>query len=381
MTETNFVMQHPLMEKLAPSMNKAKHMIKQAIEESRLIILRHHNDCDGYCGALALEEVIMPMVLAEDDRRPWSRFKRLPMTTPYYDYGDALKDLMSLKDSLKFKRKAPLLILLDNGCGEEDVLALKRIRQYDVDVLIIDHHIAYEKIDDYCDVHVNPRAVGGEGDITAGMLGFELANQLGKSNILYAAFAGVADKSEDEFVNQYLKQVPQTKEFLEKMSWCFDFEAKELRFMDNDCVKDFFNEKQEATVNIIWPELEEKIATYKRAVQKAIEKEDLGKKTLLKLKLDEVSLRGDFPSRGKVIGIAHRLFEGPRVTIGYGSDFVSFRVEDVPFKITEIKSLLKEKLPCGAVSGGGHDYAGTLRFLPIVKNEVVEIVIDYIKQL
>jgi len=376
----DFVLKLDLMEKLAPEIEKAVFLIKQALEDFRVIIIRHHADCDGYCGALALQSVILPKITAINTK-PWKKFKRLPMITPYYDYSDCLKDLSTLKETYDYTQKRPLLILVDNGCGEEDLLALKRLNQYPIDILIIDHHIFSNQTDNYCQVHLNARKYGDKGDITAGILCFEIANQMSEINPFFAALSAVADKSKDDIVNHYLKLAGKTRDELEKIAACVDFESDALRFAESDLIMDLFNDKQTETTEILWSEINSSFEKYKKVAKEYTEKIVLNNKILCKINLDTCTIRGGYPRAGKVVGITHRLFEGSRVTMGYAHGFVIFRVDGVDFKLKELFSLLEEKIPNGLISGGGHDCAGTVKFIPAVEDKVMEVFLDYVKSL
>ncbi|MFH1589639.1 MAG: hypothetical protein ABIB43_03685 [archaeon] len=364
-------------DKLQPKIDKAANMIRQAAEDNRLIVLRHHGDADGYCGALAIEEVIVP-IIQKNNSRTWQKFKRLPMRTPFYDYMDALKDIVYLKEESSYGRK-PLLIIVDNGSGDEDLLALKRIMLHDVEIIILDHHIYSEEVDKLVDLHVNPRTEGGEGDVCGGILGYEVANKIGKARPIFAAVAGIADKSKDKFVEPYIKLVGENREFLKKLASCVDFEAYNLKFGDSSPIYDLFNENQKKIVNLLWPELEKRIKEYTTVVKKYFKEEKLSKGSLCTLDMEKTVLLGNYPTTGKIIGIAHRTISGPRISLGFGDSFVTFRVDGVEFSITELMSAMKTKLPHGLISGGGHDYAGTVKFISAVKNEAHKIAVDYAK--
>ncbi|MBU1201512.1 MAG: hypothetical protein KJ583_00835 [Nanoarchaeota archaeon] len=359
---------------LEPTIKKAADIIKKAIDERSLIILRHHADCDGYCGALAIEEVILP-IIQKENMKAWQKYKRLPMKAPYYDYSDALKDLSNFQLSIASNRK-PLLIIVDNGCGEEDLLALKRIKQYNVDVLIIDHHVYSEEVEKRVDVFLNPRTITNNGDVTAGMLGYEVAKRIGDPNNIYPALSGVADKSSQEIVDHYARLSGHKKEFLEELALCVDFEAYNLSFMESDMIYDLFNEKQERMMKLLLPSIKEKTEEYKVITKKFVVRD----KNVFWLDINKVSSYGEYPTPGKIVGIAHRLEQGKRITLGLADDFITFRVDGMNFSVKEVIESLRKKIPHGKINGGGHDYAGTIKFIPAVKEEVKKVMKEYIKR-
>lgn len=370
-------MEHDI-EQLKPGIKEAAKRIQKAVEDRALIIIRHHADCDGYCGALAIEEIIYPIIKNENSK-PWQKYKRLPMRTPFYDYPDALRDLSFFKDNLEYDKK-PLLVIIDNGSGEEDLLALKRIKMYNISIIILDHHVFSKEVDQVVDIHLNPRKIGATGDITSGMLGFEVANILGKANPLYAALSGVSDKSSDNILKPYMSLVPK-KPFLEKLAKCVDFEAYNTRFMESDLIYDLFNDNQKKIMDILLPEIDKREEEYEKVIQKFLKKEAAGKIKLFSFDIGSNSIMGEYPTAGKLVGIAHRMNTGSRITIGHTDNFMSFRIDNLDFSISEILKILKQKIPFGKIGGGGHDYAGTIKFIPSVKEQVLKELVSYIKKI
>ena len=65
--------------------------------------------------------------------------------------------------------------------------------------------------------------------------------------------------------------------------------------------------------------------------------------------------------------------------IGISNEMAVIRVShEEPFKLHEIINNLKDIL---LISGGGHERAGTIKFLPASKDEVVERILEYIHQI
>jgi len=365
-------------DKLRQKIKDAAKIINKTIEERAMIIIRHHADCDGYCGALAIEEVILP-IIKNENRKHWQKYKRLPMKAPFYAYADAIKDISHFKESLDYDKK-PLLILVDNGCGEEDIVALKKLKIYNINIIILDHHIFSKETEKIVNLHINPRIVGGEGDVTSGMIGYEVANEIGQANSIYAALSGVSDKSKEEVLNHYLKLAKQNKDFLEKLARCVDFEAYNLKFMESDIIYDLFNDKQNKTMNIILPEIEKKIENQKKVIKKFLKEDKIKKGKLFMLDLKKTTSFGEYPTPGKIVGIAHRMNKGPRVTLGIAEDLVTFRIDKIKFSVTKILEELKKKLPYGNINGGGHDYAGTIKFIPGTREQVSKEIVKFLKE-
>ena len=114
--KTEFLANTQDFEKMRPTMEKIAGRIKQAINQKQKIIIKHHNDCDGFCSGIALDQAIAPLVsyVAEKKNALHERLKRMPSVTPFYNIEDATKDaaqVLNLKD--KFREEPPLLILID----------------------------------------------------------------------------------------------------------------------------------------------------------------------------------------------------------------------------------------------------------------------------
>ena len=360
-----------LSENLKKKIKQATNLISQAVENRDLIILRHHADCDGYCAALVIEDVILPKI-QNQNIKVWQKYKRLPMKSPYYNYMDALKDIELCRNSIA-AGKSPLLIMVDNGSGTADVIALKRLKQYDIRVIVIDHHIFSEEAVSIPDISINSREDGGSGNITAGILAYEVASLIGDADALYAAVAAVGDKSPEEIVQKYSsRQMDELKD----IALCVDFEASHLGFMESDTIKDLFNEKQSENIQLIAPYVKGMIEEFSVIAKKHVKKEGDG---IYIIDLDEVLIPGGFPTAGKATGITHRAQSGPRATLGIVSFFVCFRIEGLDFKLKEIFSRLKKEGL--SVSGGGHDVAGTIKFIPADKEKVLKVIKTYVSSL
>ena len=164
-------------------------------------------------------------------------------------------------------QKLPLIVLLDNGSTEEDIVALMQAKIYDIEIVVIDHHFPGDLItkqlkdgtvvsaeedipsdeiyggtvavDEYVDTHVNPYLVGGDSQITAGALATEVACMINPEiRDLVKHLPGIAvlgDHAEAMEVDQYVELAGEkgySAEDLKKIAECIDFEAYFLRFMN-----------------------------------------------------------------------------------------------------------------------------------------------------
>ncbi len=401
-SEIPFLVKSEILDKLKPKIINVAKEIKKAILENRPIILRHHADVDGYAGAIALERAILPLILKQhnDTRAQWINFKRAPSKAPFYELLDVTKDLaFSLTDMARHGAKAPLVLLVDNGGTEEDLLAIKKCKIYDAKIVVIDHHYpgklidGKSMIDPYVDAYVSPHLVeGGYPDYTAGMLATEVARFVNNDvdeNVLYLpALAGVGDRSKCVEFDQYLeiaKEHGYTLDYLKDIAICVDFEAHYLKFIESrGMVNDLLGankDKQKKLVSLLRPEIQlrydEQLKVVKHYV-KVIEKSD---KLVVELPSAKVGFRGDFPAIGRITGMAHDYIceknEGKGVvTLGIGPDFLTIRANDhvKNFNVNLLIDQIKEKIPYSFANGGGHEHAGSIKFVEASRDEVLEFV-------
>jgi RecJ-like exonuclease len=116
------------------------------------------------------------------------------------------------------------------------------------------------------------------------------------------------------------------------------------------------------------------------AVRKYVKVSDYGKFKVLKISRQTVPY-GNYTG-SKLPRLAHDSETGPRITMIDEEDSISFRVDGVEgFSVVKLVEMLKIKLPYAMIDGGGHDFAGTLKFSPAAKEEVMKEVEEYIKRL
>ncbi len=400
-----FLIKSEILGKLKPKIIYVAKEIKKAIIEKRPIILRHHADVDGYAGAIALERAILPLILEQtnDEKAQWINYKRAPSKAPFYELLDVTKDLaFSLTDMARHGAKMPLVLLVDNGGTEEDLLAIKKCKIYDAKIVVIDHHYPGKivdgktKIDPYVDAYVSPHLVGGYADYTAGMLATEVArfvNNAVDDNVLYLpALAGVGDRSKCSEFEQYLdiaKQHGYTLDYLKDIAICVDFEAHYLKFIESrGMVNDLLGankNKQRKLVSLLIPEINARYEEQMKVIKHHVKSSEKDDRIIVQLESAKVGFRGDFPAVGRITGMAHdyvcSLNEGKAVvTLGIGPDFLTIRANDhnENFNVNTLIEELREKIPYGFINGGGHEHAGSIKFVEAVKEEVLDYVMKNI---
>ena len=372
------------MQRLRQKIEEAAGLIKKRIEERRPLLIRHHADCDGYSGAIAVQRAALvqmeKVVKRESDLHYY--LKRLPCKAPFYEYVDAVKDISSfLQDQVRFDRKKPLVIIIDNGSGNEDLLALKKLKLYDANILVIDHHPPAAENDRFIDMHLNPYLAGADSRITAGMLASEVASSLGEvaDLELFAAVSGIADKSEGEEMDSYLKLAGAagwSKEKLEKLALAIDYEASALGFLEGRYLIDdlmFGDSKlQEKTIVMLNTEIEKERSILKKAVEHYCRSEDKASFTLAEMDMALLSQRVSAGRAARIL-FDNMTKEGREaVIIVHSPDSATLRIsKGLSIDVNQIIAALEKELPFAMVSGGGHAKAGTVRFSPGAKDDIL----------
>ncbi len=403
--EVDFLSDNEVLQKLKPNIVSVAKEIRKAIFENRPILLRHHADCDGYTGAVAIERAILPLIKKQHQTEMSEKiyYKRSPSKSPFYDYMDAVKDLSFIIDDLKrFGQKVPLLLLVDNGSTEEDLLAIKRLQVYGIKVVVIDHHFPGDVVnnkalvDTVIDAHVNPYLYGYDSTLCAGVLATEVARFVNPDveNIDYLpALAAIGDRSRGPLIEPYLAIANKQGfdfDYLQKIGECIDFEAYFLRFLEaRGLINDLLgNDKdiQKKTVTLLSEEIEKsKARTLKSmlAYMNLVEQDNL---KIMWVEADSVTSRGQFPAIGKSVGLTHDYLDKTNpgfgvISMGMGPDFITFRMNDnIDFSIHTIIAELQEKYPGAQIDGGGHEHAGTIKYLVAEKDNVRSYVMERLKQ-
>jgi archaea-specific RecJ-like exonuclease len=393
------LVQSEVMEKLRPEMRKIAKIIRRAIFTSQPIILRHHADADGICSAVAIEQAVVSLIKESggDFDADYFLFKRAPSKAPFYEIEDITRDLdFALKDHIRYGQKMPLVLLTDNGSTEEDEPAYKIASVYDIEFVVIDHHHPDATIDKYLKAHVNPYHVGGDFGITAGMLGTEVARLINpkvESIIRHLpAVAGVGDRSEAPeralFLALVHDQYPE--QACKDIALALDYEQFWLRFNDGrEIVKDILNitgntERHKKLISLLVEGANTMIedqmnASMPHVVPRVLQNEA----HLFLLDVEIHAHKFTFPPPGKTSGEVHdRLCKQnigkPVVTLGFGPDFAVLRSRGVLMNIPRMVRELRNEIPGGGISGGGHLVVGSIKFVEGMREVVLEALIKKI---
>ncbi|WP_135663694.1 DHH family phosphoesterase [Halorhabdus rudnickae] len=388
----------PALEPLLSDLEDVARRLREAVIEGRPIRMRHHADGDGICASvplsIALENVIEDVHAGGDATR--HLLKRLPSKAPYYEMEDVTRDLNhALESRERHGQKLPLLLMLDNGSTEEDTPAYRNLAHYDVPIVVVDHHHPDpEAVDDLVAEHVNPYLHGEDYRITTGMLCVELARMLDPSiteDLEHVpAVAGLSDRSEADAMAEYLDLAAEAgydRQRLEEVGEALDYATHWLRYDAGEpFIRDVLNvdcedlDRHAEIVDFLASRAERDVEEQLDAAMDHVEHESLENGAqLYRIDVENAARRFTYPAPGKTTGTIHdRKVEetgDPVITIGYGPDFAVLRSDGVRLDIPEMVEQLREEIPGGGVSGGGHLVVGSIKFVEGRREDVIDALV------
>ncbi|MFW6003366.1 MAG: DHH family phosphoesterase [Halanaeroarchaeum sp.] len=397
--ELDPLVEWPALEEMLPDLRRVARRLRRTVLESRPIRIRHHADGDGMCAAvpvqLALERLIEKTHAEPSAKR--HLLKRLPSKAPYYEMEDATRDLnYSLGDRDRHGQKLPLLLMLDNGSTEEDRPAYRTLDHYDIPILVVDHHHPdHEAVEPFVEEHVNPYLHGEDYRITAGMLSVELARMIDPEMTEelrhVPAVAGLSDRSKAEEMDEYLalaEDAGYERDVLEAMGEALDYEAYMLRYdagrsliYDVLGIDDADEPRHRELVEFLADRSARHVDAQLGDAMDHVEHERVANGAhLYRIDLDDHAHRFTYPAPGKTTGEIHdrKVVETgePVITIGYGPDFAVLRSDGVRLDIPRMVSDLNDELPGAGVNGGGHLVVGSIRFVPGMREAVLDALIE-----
>ncbi len=402
---TGFSIKSEVLESMKDRFINVATIIRDAVMDGRPIILRHDADCDGYSASNMMEKAILGLmdeVTGGDLNAQYINYKRAPSKAPFYEYEDSLKDMAYwLRDKVKNGAKAPLVIITDNGSTEEDILGYKQVGLYDCPIVVIDHHYPGEKdengkvaVDYFVNGHINPYLEGYDSNVCSGMLGYELARfiyEKCENSVMVPAMASILDHVDGPEKEEYIKlanEAGYSTDYMTKVGELIYLQSHYIKFGEyREFVQDLMTpgKIQESIVEMLYPEVQK---LYDKAISigKAYSKvEDYGKFYVVEFDGEKGTSRGQFPAVGKSTNLIHANFEEeldkPVITMTSGSTFLTIRVGDdikgfsVPSFCTQ---WIDEKIPHTGAEGGGHEHAGSIKFVEYARDEVINLFKEYL---
>ncbi|MFC5970223.1 DHH family phosphoesterase [Halomarina salina] len=374
--------------------------LKRAVLDGRPIRMRHHADGDGMCAAVPLQYALARYVesIHVDPGETRHHLRRLPSKAPFYEMEDVTRDLnYALEDQERHGQKLPLLLMLDNGSTEEDTPAYRTLSEYDVPIVVLDHHHPDpEAVDPYLDEHVNPYIHDEDYRITTGMMCVELARMIDPdvtSEVRHVpAVAGLCDRSRAEVMDEYVELAAEEgydEDDLDDVGEALDYAAFWLRYNDGSgLVNDVLNvdcdedARHEELVQFLADHAEQDRDRQLDVTLPHTESEQLDNgANLYRVDVENHAHRFTYPAPGKTTGAIHdhmvREHDGdPVITIGFGPDFAVLRSDGVRLDIPEMVTQLTDEHPGAGVSGGGHLVVGSIKFVSGKREQVLDALVD-----
>ena len=370
--------------------------IRKAIFENQPILIRHHADADGITSGIAIEKACRGLMAELGIDAKFNIF-RSPSKAPFYEIIDVLRDISFTKKLIEgHGQKKPLIIVLDNGSTPEDVFAMKMLKTLGFDIIVIDHHnpvILNNKktaVCPYVKLHLNPYIEGFNGKLSAGMLSYETARLIFDDfeNALLPAISAVGDRCDNSEAEEYIARSGLTKDEITEKVIAIDFLAYHLKFDEaTEMYDEVFTNKD--FVKMINEEVRKGVETQLQSTLPYLRTRELTGVIFSDIDLEKYTVRFKYPTPGKVIGMIHdevaKEKEGPVITIGYLSDMIIIRATKPILPIASIIEKLRHDFPEANVDGGGHECAGTIKFVSAHLTTIIESIkqqirnLDYIK--
>jgi len=206
------------------------------------------------------------------------------------------------------------------------------------------------------------------------------------------AVAGVGDRSEAperaRFLDLVRDQYPET--VCKDIALALDYEQFWLRFNDGrEIIKDILNltghpDRHKKLVALLVEGansmIEDQMSACMPHVVPRVLKNDAH---LFLIDVEIHAHKFTFPPPGKTSGEVHdRLCRQhaakPVVTIGFGPDFAVLRSRGVFMNIPKMVRELRNEIPGGGISGGGHLVVGSIKFVEGMRDVVLEALISKI---
>jgi RecJ-like exonuclease len=169
-----------------------------------------------------------------------------------------------------------------------------------------------------------------------------------------------------------------------------DFEAFYLKFMNGmGIVEDIYGmnkkdfKRHEKLINILYERAMSMVDRQMKAVKPAIKTEVLQNGIIYNiLDVEKYAHKFTFPAPGKTCGFAHDSIvlkhpaNTPIITLSYGPDFGVVRATDAvsdkfSFNLNLIVNRLIDEIPEASLDGGGHECAGSLKFVEGLREKVL----------
>ncbi len=392
--ERPFSIKSDRMNKMRPRMLQIAHRIRKAVLDGEAIIIRHHADTDGISSGMAIQHAVRKMMDKVGVNHSYNLY-RSPSKAPFYETTDMLHDITLAKRMVNdFGQKKPIIIIIDNGSTPEDAFAHKTLHSLGYEVIVIDHHnpVIMNKdgttsVCKYLSLHLNPYMFGLDGKTCAGMLAYEIGRMINEEydEPLIPAVSGISDRCDIPETQEYIKNTGKTVAELTDIGIAIDFASYNLKFASGEGLyEELFSNP--VMVETMKHEVTKGMETQMQSTLPYVKTQEINNVIFSHIDLEKYTLRFKYPTPGKVIGMIHdTIAEGKDqhavFSIGYVSDMIIIRATKPVLPVATVIAHLRKTMPKASVDGGGHECAGTIKFVSAHLNDVIENIKEQIKNL
>ena len=338
-------------------MDAAKEFLRCFISGAPVVI-RFHNDGDGFSGAIALYRALeeLQSKLFINERSVFWHINR----SIAYTLESAYEDLMFFSTYKSVEK--PLMLITDFGTSPESTEAFDRIRD-SCKLIWIDHHLPYEGFQrERASHYINSWDFGGDSNTTAGLLTCIFAQIIGSidTEILKQASL-ISDYSEyADLGNMEARKLSLVMDFLTSGKSKYDSQGttpKQIESIIKD--RERFEEVFGFATTLLDEALEvglKNIRSY-RSGQVSVHVLDFGH--IAKLGFS-YPLPGRYSS--KLQEHMEALNNGSTITVIHYGNYISIRLSHDISKQVKLLSVIEKMKESGvALSGGGHSEAASIR--------------------
>ncbi len=357
--------------KMLPELKKAADLLLKGLISGAPIVVRFHNDGDGSAGGIALYRAFAELqrkLFANERGISWEMNRSVVYTLESF-YAD--KMLFESYESIE----KPILLITDFGTSPESFEAIKASHGV-CDIIWLDHHMPYEGFPRELVKHyINVCDFGGASSFTAGLLTCIFAQVLGDID--------VEDLKEAALVSDYSTYANFKNEEATKNSIILDY----LTSSSNE------THNKPKQMDMLLKDKERSESTFRRANGIMEETIDAGIKNIKNYRnaaginicvLDFshiAKIKLDYPLPGRYSSKLQYKIEamnnGKTVTIVHYGSYISMRSSNDILESVNILEMIErlKNATSGAVSGGGHRQAASIKTDREHIKEVIKLVL------
>jgi RecJ-like exonuclease len=387
---TRFSIPSDRYETMKTPMLRVAQRIRRGIFNGQPILIRHHNDSDGINAGLAMEQAITRL-MNRVGINPQYNLSRSPSRAPFYEVADVLRDVVHTKRLTDgFGQKHPLILVLDNGSTPEDLFGMKTMQALGNAVIVIDHHNpvhvsqGQSTVCPYLLDHINPYLWGLDSKTSAGMLCYEIARFIDETfeHPALPAVAAISDRCDIPETEAYIQNTGQTREALTRIGIAIDFIAYHMKHQPGQGLIETLYATP-AFVDLILEQVRQGEETQLQSALPYLRTQKIQGVAFSHIDLEKYTLRFTYPTPGKVLGKIHDQVvmeqdPAPALTLGYLSDMIIIRANQPVLPVQEIIARLQVDIPEANVDGGGHEMAGTIKFVSAHQAAILERIKSYL---